>query len=310
MPPLLTAIVVFVVSYVVIFYSVERFIYGRVKLIYKAISSKKIQKETKKSIARNPDILSEVNERVIHWADEQTKEITKLKEQEEFRREFLGNLAHELKTPVFSIQGYILTLLEGGLEDPQINRQFLERAAKGVDRITSIIEDLDTINKLESGIMDLHVTRTNVVLLAEEVIESLEMKAREKNISLGFNKPYDRPIWVNCDEGKIAQVLTNLLVNAINYGKEGGKAHVRFFDMDKNILVEVADDGLGIAQEHLPRLFERFYRVDKSRSRHAGGSGLGLAIVKHIIEAHKQTINVRSTEDVGTTFAFTLSKAK
>lgn len=306
----LCAAMVFSFGYFLIYYLVDKFVYAKVKLIYKSISSTKIRKSDKEQISRSEDMLAEVNQEVAKWAEDQKKEIEKLIIQEEFRREFLGNLAHELKTPVFSIQGYILTLLEGGLEDPNINRDFLERAANGVDRITHIIEDLDAITKLESGIVSLNLKKTDIVDLCEEILESLEMKAEEKHITLGFNRNYDKPIYVECDSGRIAQVISNLVVNSINYGKEEGKTTIRFFDMDDKIMVEVADDGPGIAQEHLPRIFERFYRVDKSRSRHAGGSGLGLAIVKHILEAHNETINVRSTEDVGTTFSFTLKRAK
>lgn len=304
------SILFFGISYFVILRVVDKFIYSKVKLIYKSISSMKIRKNTKMQISNSEDMLEEVKKQVVGWAQDQEKEMTKLIAQEEFRREFLGNLSHELKTPIFSIQGYILTLLEGGLEDPKINRDFLERAANGVDRITHIIEDLDAITKLESGKVQLNIKKTNIVQICEDVLDSLELKAKEKNIKLGFNKNYDRPIFVNCDEGRIAQVITNLVVNSINYGKEGGKTDIRFFDMEDKIMVEVADDGPGIAQEFLPRIFERFYRVDRSRARHQGGSGLGLAIVKHILEAHGETINVRSTEDVGSTFTFTLQSAK
>jgi two-component system phosphate regulon sensor histidine kinase PhoR len=307
---LVAAVLVASIAYVFIFISVDKFIYSKIKPIYKTIFSTKIRKGTKEKISRSPDMLGEVREQVMSWAEDKEKEVEKLKVQENFRREFLGNLAHELKTPVFSIQGYILTLLEGGLEDANINRNFLQRAANGVERITNIIEDLDTITQLESGRMEPDLRKVNIVELCRELLDAFEMKARERNIRLAFNRNYDKPIMVNCDKGKIAQVLTNLLVNSIHYGKEGGKTDVRFFDMDDKILIEVADNGPGIPQEHLPRIFERFYRVDKSRSRHQGGSGLGLAIVKHILEAHEQTINVRSTVDVGTTFAFTLAKAK
>lgn len=310
MPSLVIGFFVFITTFFLTYYSVEKFIYSKVKLIYKSISSQKITRIKKDEINKSPDMLAEVNEQVLSWAQDRKDEIKRLKEQESFRREFIGNLSHELKTPIFSIQGYILTLLEGGLEDPKINRDFLERAARGVDRITHMIEDLDTITQLESGQLQLNLKKVNVIEIAKEVIDSLEMQAAEKNIKLGFNRNYDKPIYVKCDSGRIAQVFTNLLVNSINYGNENGKTDVRFFDMEDNILIEVADNGLGIAQEHLPRIFERFYRVDKSRSRHQGGTGLGLAIVKHIIEAHEQSISVRSTEGIGTTFAFTLSKAK
>ncbi len=179
-----------------------------------------------------------------------------------------------------------------------------------MDRITHIIEDLDMINQLESGKVELDIRKVNIIELCKEVMDSLEMKARERSISLNFNKSYDKPIFVNCDKGRIAQVLTNLLVNSVNYGKEGGKTNIRFFDVDDKVLIEVADNGPGIPSEHLPRIFERFYRVDKSRARNQGGSGLGLSIVKHIVEAHGQALNVRSTENVGTTFAFTLERTR
>lgn len=302
---LLTAITTFLV----VNWSVAKFLYSKVKIIYKNILSQKIRRDTKKNISKNPRLLDDVYDKVENWVEINNSEIEKLREQENFRREFLGNLAHELKTPVFSVQGYILTLLEGGLEDPTVNRVFLERAANGVERMTAILEDLDEITRLESGRMELQLKKHNIVDIARECMESLEMHAREKNIALGFKHKYDKPIYVNCDREKIAQVFNNLLINSINYGTGGGKTNVRFFDMEDKILVEVADNGPGIDQESLPRIFERFYRVEKSRARHAGGSGLGLAIVKHIIEAHQQTIHVRSTVDVGTTFSFTLDKA-
>lgn len=304
------ALLIGLVGFLVVRWSVHRFLYAKVKLIYKNILSQKIRKDTKKNINKNPRLLDEVYDKVEDWVEVNKNEIEKLKEQEEFRREFLGNLAHELKTPIFSIQGYILTLLEGGLEDPSVNKVFLERAANGVDRITAILEDLDQITKLESGRMELKLKKHNIVSIARECMEHLEIRAKEKNIQLSFNAKYDKPIYVLCDQEKISQVFNNLLANSINYGNAGGKTDVRFFDMEDKIMIEVADNGPGIAQEHLPRLFERFYRVEKSRARHAGGSGLGLAIVKHIIEAHKQSINVRSTVDVGTSFTFTLDKAK
>jgi len=259
----------------------------------------------------NDDVLSDVNKEVISWAKDKKEEIERLKEQEAFRREFLGNLAHELKTPVFSIQGYLLTLLEGGLEDDSVNRDFLLRASKGVDRMTHIIEDLDEINKFESGRMPLEIEQMDLVELIENTFKSLELLAESKKIKLSIkNRDKYTKLMVLADVPKLEQVLINLLSNSISYGNTNGNTEVRFNDMDEVILVEVADDGLGIAEKHLSRLFERFYRVDKSRSRHEGGSGLGLAIVKHILEAHHQSINVRSTEDVGTTFSFTIQKAK
>jgi two-component system phosphate regulon sensor histidine kinase PhoR len=236
-------------------------------------------------------------------------EISHLRQQEQFRREFLGNLAHELKTPVFSVQGYIMTLLEGGLEDPAVNMKFLERAAKAVDRITNLLEDLDQITQMEVDKIVLNETRFDLVKLVSEVIEMLDSYAQEKNISISFDVNYD-PIFVVADKSKIEQVLVNLIKNSIAYGNENGKTQIRFSALDSLVLVEVTDDGPGIEQHELPRLFERFYRVEKSRNRNEGGAGLGLAIVRTILEAHNQTINVRSTVGVGTTFSFTLPSAR
>ncbi len=304
-------VLLFAGTYFLLLFLIERFIYRKVKLIYKTIHSLKVSKGADIEFNMNDDVLLDVNSEVLSWAKDSKAEIKQLKELEEFRRRFIGNVAHELKTPVFSIQGYILTLLEGAMDDdPEIQRDFLMRAAKGVDRMTRIIEDLDTITRYESKQMEIELERTNLVELAAEVMESLELKARKRKIAVGFKEAYEKPIWVKADAGRIAQVLTNLMVNAINYGKEDGNIQIRFYDLDQNILIEVADDGLGIAEKHLPHLFERFYRVDKSRARHEGGTGLGLAIVKHIIEAHGQTISVRSGEGVGSTFSFTLEKSQ
>lgn len=296
-------------AFIWIYWSIERFIYEKIKIIYKTIHRFKSSKETRKDLSMNDDMLSEVNKDVMNWAENRIQEIRDLREKDSFRREFIGNLSHELKTPIFSIQGYILTLLEGALEDPENNRKFLMKAAKSVDRISMLLDDLDSITKIEAGSLKLNKQKFDLLDLTREVFESLEHKAKKNKIDLVLGNPNQGPVFVNADRSKIAQVLTNLLVNSLNYGKEGGLTKVRFFDMDENILVEVADNGIGMSEEHLPRVFERFYRVDKSRSRHVGGSGLGLSIVKHIIEAHGQTINVRSTENVGSTFSFTLEKA-
>lgn len=256
------------------------------------------------------EAIDQAEEETREWTDARMREISKLKEQEEYRREFLGNLAHELKTPVFSIQGYILTLLEGGLEDDTINRAFLERASKATDRMTSILEDLDQLTKFEVNEMKLDITRFDIHELVKDIFEDLEMKAKKKKIKLKFAKEEYGAIMVRADRNKIAQVLSNLISNSISYGHEGGRTTVRFYVMDDIVTIEVSDDGPGIEEEHIPRLFERFYRVEKSRNRNEGGSGLGLAIAKHIIEAHGQTINVRSTPGVGSTFTFSLDKSK
>lgn len=302
-------VVVFPASYMAVLYFIRTYLENKVRIIYKTIHQQKLQGQDI-NVDINADVLDRVEKEVREWAQGHEAELEQLKAQEQFRREFIGNLGHELKTPVFSIQGYILTLLEGGLEDPAVNRMFLQRAASGVDRMTHILDDLDTITKFESNKLTVDIQRVNVVDIAKDVLEGLEMKAIKKGVEIKFNKTYDKPIMVECDSGRISQVFTNLINNAVNYGSEGGHVDVRFFDFDKHILVEVADDGIGIAEKHLPRLFERFYRIDKSRSRHEGGTGLGLAIVKHIVDAHQQTINVRSTEDVGSTFSFTLKKAE
>jgi len=297
-------------SYLIIYYLLEKLITQKIRLLYRTIHNFKINRGDF-PIKMNEDVLGQSEKEVLSWVEKNREEIDKLRHQEEFRREFLGNLSHELKTPIFSIQGYILTLLEGGLEDENINRLFLERASKGVDRMTGIIEDLDMITKIESEKLKLNTAVVNIVELAKEISESLEFKAQKRNVtlSLDWKRAGSQEINVLCDEDKIGQVLTNLINNSINYGVEGGNTEVRFFDLEDNILIEVSDDGIGIAEVQLPRLFERFYRVDKSRSRNEGGSGLGLAIVKHIVEAHGQTINVRSTVGQGSTFSFTLKKA-
>ncbi|MFT6209609.1 MAG: two-component system phosphate regulon sensor histidine kinase PhoR [Bacteroidia bacterium] len=294
-------------------YVVNQFIYEKVKLIYKTIRNLKTTKSEIKSMLREDrGALETVNQDVISWAENKQKEIQLLRDQEEYRRDFLGNVSHELKTPIFNIQGYVHTLLDGGLEDEEINRKFLIRADKSVERMISVVEDLDVISRLEAGILELNIQRINIIELAKEVMEMEEMKAEKRNITIRFNERYDKPIYVMADADQIKRVYINLLDNGIKYGSADGSIKLRFYDMDQNILCEVADDGSGIEPKHLPRLFERFYRVDKARDRHTGGTGLGLSIVKHIIDAHKQTINVRSLVggNSGTTFSFTLKEAK
>jgi len=310
----LVPLITIAVSFVLFWLIVERFINNKIKVIYRIISNKKITDDNPREFKITEDVLGELTQDTMEWAELQEKQIKELKEQAAFRKEFLGNLAHELKTPVFSIQGYILTLLEGGLEDEKVNREFLERALNGVDRISNLLEDLDDISRYEFDRNVIKTKKVDIVQIVKTTFKELEQKAAAKSIKFNFNKNYD-PIFVLADESKIRQVLTNLINNSIFYGSENGITTVRFHDLDMDkskkgkILVEVADNGLGIEEKHLHRLFERFYRVDKSRARNIGGSGLGLAIVKHIIEAHSQTINVRSTEGVGSTFSFTLDRA-
>lgn len=300
---------IFLVSYALLIWGIKHFIDRRISLIHKTIHNLKIGlKRDAGKIDIKEDIFGKIREEVIEWDKDNREEIERLTDQERFRREFLGNISHELKTPIFNIQGYILTLIEGGLEDENINRNFLLKAEKSINRMIEMVNDLDEIAKLESNRVTLDFKKFDLLELSKEVIESLEYKAEKKKINLQI-KNDDKPVFVNGDAGKIGQVLTNLIVNSINYGKEKGTTKVKFYDLDENVLVEIGDNGRGIAEEHLPRLFERFYRIDKGRSRSEGGSGLGLAIVKHIIEAHQQTINVRSTPEEGSVFSFTLKKA-
>ena len=301
---------VFLFSYGAISYTLKRFIYRKIKLIYKSIHKFKVDAQNKKTdIDMSEDIIGDVEKEVNEWADSQAKEIDDLRELEIYRRNFMGNISHELKTPIFNIQGYIHSLLDGGLEDPDINHKYLKKAANNVERLQTIVEDLDTISSLESGKYILDLQAFDIRKLATEVFEDLEIKAVKKGIQFGFKDGADNHFIVNGDRENIRQVLTNLVLNSVKYGQRGGHTTVSFYDMDKNVLIEIADNGIGISKEHIDRVFERFYRVDKSRSRAQGGSGLGLAIVKHIIEAHRQTIHVRSNEGKGSTFGFTLEKA-
>ncbi|MDE6140604.1 MAG: sensor histidine kinase [Alistipes sp.] len=253
-----------------------------------------------------------ISEELTAWADDNDKEISRLKDIEKFRKQYLGNVAHELKTPIFNIQGYISTLLDGGLEDDLINRKYLERTEKSIDRLINIISDLDTISKLENDMTRLNMENFDIVALAKEIADQNEIEAQRHAIKLTVKYADALPsaFRVSADKHYVGQVLVNLIVNAIRYGRQGGMVNVKFRDMLDKILIEVEDNGVGIGKEDINRVFERFYRVDKSRSREQGGTGLGLAIVKHIIEAHGERITVRSESGVGTTFAFTLKKSQ
>lgn len=305
------AIIGLVSSFLVFYVLLDRFIYRKIKLIYKTIYNQKVHKYSAPSKIKpiTQDPIAEVQDEVVTWARSNLEEIEQLKKQESFRREFLGNVSHELKTPIFNIQGYIHTLLDGAMHDTAVNEKFLTKASQNIDRLVELVEELTAISHLESGELELDMAKFDIHQLTKEVFDSFELNSREKNIQLGFKEGCNHPFFVVADRGKIRQVLTNLVGNAIKYGKSAGSVFVGFYDMDKLLLTEISDNGEGIEEKHLPRLFERFYRIDKSRSRTEGGSGLGLAIVKHIIEAHDQVINVRSAVGVGTTFGFTLKKA-
>jgi len=300
---------VFFLSFIIIYFVLRGLLINKIKPIYKIINANKSTEPDFAYDIKDRDIVAEVEEDVAIWAGRKAREIDQLKKMEKYRKEFLGNVSHELKTPIFNIQGYVSTLLDGGLEDETINRSYLEKSEKSINRMISIVQDLETISQLESGQLELQYESFNIRDLVREVFELQEFRSKQKKIKLllpGGEKTY----LVNADRKRITEVLVNLVVNSINYGKEGGRTTIEFFDLDDRILVEVTDNGIGIPEKSLPRIFERFYRVDKSRSRHEGGTGLGLAIVKHIIEAHGQQVSVRSKPDEGSSFGFTLQKAK
>ena len=302
---LLLFVITFGVSYFVIRLLLERFIYRKIKIIYKSIHQSNTQHLNKD----NDGLIDQVSDDVSSWAKERKDEIALLKQQETYRREFVGNLSHELKTPIFQMQGYIDTLLEGALSDPNVNYSFLHKASKSVDRMIELVDDLAAISRLESGEIAMEMSTFDIRKLVEDVYDSVEYLSKEKEATCSFRQSADVIFHVVADRKRIEQVLTNLVVNALKYGKNGGKVSCGIYDMDENILVEISDDGEGIPSNALPRVFERFYRVEQSRTRDAGGSGLGLSIVKHIVEAHAQTITVRSKEGEGTTFGFTLQKS-
>jgi two-component system phosphate regulon sensor histidine kinase PhoR len=306
---LFIGLIVFFSTYLIVFYSMNRFIFERIKPIYKTIHSINYAEDKLLKDLEEKDIIQDVQNDVMTWARRKTKEISQLRQLEKYRREFLGNVSHELKTPIFNIQGYILTLLDGGLEDGTINRLYLERTEKSVNRLITIVNDLESISRLESGELKLEYTRFNIVKLIQEVIEDHEITSKERNIILKFAPSIDKAIFVIADKKRIQEVINNLIDNSIKYGRDGGSTVIDFHDMEENILIEIRDDGIGIPDKDLPRIFERFFRADKSRSREMGGTGLGLSIVKHIIEAHNQTINVQSKIEEGSSFTFTLKKA-
>lgn len=264
--------------------------------------------DSEESYIKSLDILNKANIKVANWALQKNQEIDKLKRNEKFRREFLSNVSHELKTPLFSIQGYITTLLDGGIDDSSVNRKFLEKADRNINRMIAIIQDLETVSNIENGELKLIYEDFDVAALIKEMFEMLENKANKRNIKFFLINP-TKSYLVRADRQRIADVLYNLLLNSVNYGKDNGKTSVYIHDLDNKVLIEISDNGIGIEEKYISRLFERFFRVDKSRSRDHGGTGLGLAITKHILESHQQQIYVKSTFGVGSSFSFTLNKA-
>ena len=302
----LGSFLIFLISFLVIQYRTQIFLFNRFKELYEDLEMLDSQKMNKSSISTDMDSLME---NIEEFAKNKKIEIESLKSQEQYRKEFIGNVAHELKTPIFTIQGYISNLLDGAMDDKILLDKYLNRTDNSIERLIYIIKDLDLITQLESSTMNLNISSFNLIDLISDIFEQLEIKSKEKNIKLFFDKKYDKEILVKADKARIEQVITNLLVNSINYGSKNGSTEVSISDLTEDkLIVRVTDNGDGIDQEHLPRLFERFYRVDVSRSRSHGGSGLGLAIVKHIIDAHNENIYINSELGVGSEFSFTLQK--
>ncbi|MBD1430828.1 sensor histidine kinase [Sphingobacterium litopenaei] len=310
---LLILFVSMVISFILLTNILHHHIHNRISNIYKLIRSLKLGKDMKVVLAEHAseDPILSTEKEVREWAIQKSSEIDQLKAQEKFRREFLSNISHEFKTPLFAIQGYIETLKDGMMEDDiDMATNFLNKASKNIDRLTYLINDLDEISKLETGQISIHIEKFDIVELILETVDHLIDKAKKQNIEIIVDLKITHPVFVKADRQRIQQVIINLIDNSIKYGKEGGKTKINIYPLLDQILIEVTDNGQGIEEKNLPRVFERFFRTDKSRSREIGGSGLGLSIVKHIIEAHQQTVHARSTEGIGTTFGFTLEKAK
>lgn len=284
-------------------YFINKYVLYRIKPIYQILLSKNLRT---RELPQKGDIVEEIQDDLTHWVDRNAQEIARLKENELFRKQYIGNVSHEIKTPLFSIQGYILTLLDGGLKDDSINQKYLERTERNIERLINIVQDLEDISQYESRLQVMDKEPFDLVQLVREVTDTFEMEAAKKEIRIRIGS--ELPVIVYADRKRISQVILNLISNAIKYGRQGGHIIVSFIDGFDKIMVEVQDDGIGISEENQPRVFERFFRVDKSRSREQGGTGLGLAIVKHILEAHGETLNLRSRLHEGSTFSFTLSK--
>lgn len=298
----------FIISFFIIQYRTKRYIFKRIRKIYDEFSVLNEDELSKEYATTDIDALSKS---VQEYVQEKRIEIKNLTERDSFRKDFLGNVSHELKTPLFTVQGYILTLIEGGVNDKLIRDKYLDRANKGVERLVAIVKDLDMIAKLETEGLGMNMEVFNIIDLTQNVFDLLEMRAKKRNISLQFDAVYDFPIFVRGDKERIEQVLINLIVNSIKYGKTNGITSVGIESHNENkFIVKIKDNGEGIKKEHIPRLFERFYRVDQSRSREQGGSGLGLSIVKHIVEAHNEKVLLKSTFKKGSEFSFTMKKVK
>ncbi len=306
---LFTMLLSFLLMYVAFYYMLNNFIIKKIKPLFDTIDTLQMPIEKLYESIEDGHLLTEIDNKVMEWAKSKMDEIAVLKSNEKYRKEFLGNVSHELKTPLFNIQGYILTLIDGGLEDDEINMKYLKRTDKNINRLISIVKDLETISKLETGERLLEFENIDIVQLITEIFEMQEIRAKKKNIEFKMDKKYPQnKIFVRADKKAISDVISNLLINSVIYGKDNGKTIVSIEPKEKNIFISICDNGIGIAEKYQQRIFERFFRVDKSRSKIQGGTGLGLSIVKHSIEAHKQSITVKSQVNEGTTFTFSLEK--
>ncbi|MDA8692982.1 ATP-binding protein [Saprospiraceae bacterium] len=302
----------FLATYYIVIYLFEKFVFRKIKLIYKVISDSKNSLSNVSDFQDKTTVLDSVNQTVLDWATAKDEELTQLKSLEEYRKKFVGDISHELKTPLFSIQGYLYTLIEGGLYDEQINMKYLKSALRGADRLQGIVDDLEIITELESDTTKVDYATFDLKELSSDVFSDLELMAKECGIQLVYKSGADATYKVYADKEKIRQVFVNLVNNSLKYGRQNkdGITKISFYDMEAVILVEISDNGVGIKDEDMKHVFDRFYRTDLSRSQKVKGTGLGLSIVKHIIEAHNQTITVRSTYGKGSTFGFTVQKSK
>ncbi|MBN1250836.1 MAG: ATP-binding protein [Bacteroidales bacterium] len=298
----------FLILYVALYYTFNALIINKIKPLFDTVSSLQLTSDDIQKNIDDGELLENIEKKVMIWSKSKIDEIAFLKANEKYRKEFLGNVSHELKTPLFNIQGYILTLLDGGIHDKKINIKYLERTEKNINRLISVVEDLETISKLESGEIQLNIETFDIIKLILEVFEMQEIRANKKNIKLNFYEKYKKPVFVKADKKGIFDVISNLVINSIIYGKENGKTIIKIEEKNKTVLIQIEDDGIGISENNLQRIFERFYRVDTSRSKIQGGTGLGLSIVKHMLEVHKQKITVKSKFGEGSSFSFSLNQ--
>ncbi len=298
----------FIIYYISIYNTFNKYILKKIKPYFDTIDILQVPESKLYGHIEDGELLKNIDEKFMEWAKRKLKEIATLKANEKYRKEFLGNVSHELKTPLFNMQGYISTLIDGGLSDENINVKYLQRTEKNINRLISVVKDLETISALESGIQKLNLTEFDLLQLITEVMEMQEIRANKKNIELKLTSEPSAPVFVKADKNGISDILSNLLINSIIYGKENGHTIISVKEQNKKIFVSVTDNGIGIKAKYINRIFERFYRIDKSRSKLQGGTGLGLSIVKHIIEAHNQEIRVTSTLNEGSNFTFSLEK--